>query len=275
MQDYLIFNASWNGRPMVAKEVVELMREFLRALSRISSWEPPFDVSGSSMRLMHMPIKEDLSDFDEIVFKAMDDKKVRFFSDNRPDEMRIRPDSRTVYGMRATFSDYPQRTSKRNIVTVSIRAGSSDNSFGSGIHIKIPSYKPYIEENGIWAISDELEQPEAIFELLLDFCDPYMCTICSQEFLSDITDREIDINSPIGWMSYSRNPKIITALKDDPRASDFKGGILIKLGDNVSVFEDSMARKAAIEIRDKLRAADATNWMEGAEHTRKPAQNTT
>lgn len=271
MQDNLVFSAAWKSRPMTAQEVVDLMRDFLVGLARVSPWEPPFDVSGVTMRQAHMTIAEDLSDFNELVLKAIDNKEVRFFSDSEPDATCIKPDSKSVFGMHATFSDYPQKKLKKYAVTVDIGMGSSDGSCNSGVSIQVPFYTPYIEENGIWAMSKELEQPQAIFEYLIEVFDPYFCSISSSAFLLDVTEWGVDINSPIGWLSYVRSPKAIAALADDPRCSNYKGGILIKLGSDVTVFEDPSAREAAIEIRDKLRAAGATNWMEGAELLRKSA----
>jgi len=79
-----------------------------------------------------------------------------------------------------------------------------------------------------------------------------------------VLDRRID-RYALGWLSYTKNSKVCSVLDDDPRACKYKDGILVELGDHVSVFENSATKEAAIEIRDKLRAAGATNWMEGAE----------
>lgn len=265
MQDSLIFAASWKSKPMVAQEVIDHMRSFLVGLARISPWEPPFDVSGSTMRQAHMPIAEDLSNFDEVVLKAMDNKEVRFFSEIEPDTMRIRPDSKTVFGMHATFSDYPQKKLKKNVVSIGFREGSSDGSCNSVLTIQVPNYTPYTEENGLWAMSKDLEQPEAIFDYLIDFFDPYFCSVYSSAFKSEVTQWGIDINSPIGWRSYVRSPKVITALDGDPRVSRYGDGVLIEIGDTPLVFKDSHARKgalsSALEVRDKLREAGATDWM--------------
>ena len=124
MQDFLVFSAVWKSKPMVAAE----MKEFLMELARVSPWWTPFDVSGRSQRLAHMPIAEDYSDFEENVFKAMDNKDIRFFSQTNPDTMRLKPDSKSVFGMRATFSDYPQKKQKKSMVQVEVGMGSSDAS---------------------------------------------------------------------------------------------------------------------------------------------------
>jgi len=274
MQDNLVFSAAWKSSSMTAQEVVELLRDFLAGLARVSPWKPPFDVSGSTMRQAYMPIAKDLSDFDELVLKAMDNKEVRFFSDSDPDTMRIKPDSRSVFGMHAKFSDYLQKKLKKNAVEVDIGMGSSDGSCNSGVSVQVPFYTPYIEENGVWAMSKELGQPEAIFDFLIDFFNPYFCSVYSSAFHLDVTEWGEDINCPIGWLSYVRNPKAIAALEGDPRVDSYLDGILIKLGDSPLIFKDSHAREnaceAAIEIRDKLRAAGATDWMAGAELLPKP-----
>lgn len=265
MQDTLVFSAAWKSRPMTAQEVVDLLKHFLTELARIAPWTPPFDVSGKTQRLAHMPIAEDLSDFDDIVLKAMDDKEVRFFSVVEPDTMRIRPDSKSVFGMRVNFSDYPQKKQKKSMIQIEVGMGSSDGSCHSGVDIRIPLYTPYTEENGVWAMSKGLEQPEAVFDCLIDFFDPYFCSVYSSAFKSDVTEWGLDINSPIGWRSYVRSSKVIAALKGDPRVRNYRDGILVEIGDTPLVFKDSQAREdalsAATEIRDKLREAEATDWM--------------
>ena len=267
MQDKLTFSAAWKGQPMVAQEVVDAMREFLVGLARVSPWGPPFDATGSTYRQAHMPIAEDLSDFDEVALKAMDNKEVRFFSASEPGTMRIRPDSRTVFGMDATFSDYPQKKLKKHAVTISIGLGSSDGSCGGGVGIGVPFYTPFTEENGKWGVG---KQPLAVFDYLMGFFDPFCCAVYSTEFLDSIRAKwgEGDDGLLLGWMSYTRNPKVRAALAGDPRARDYRGGILLELGDSVDAFDDPAVRNVAIEIRDKLRAAGATDWMEGADgHT--------
>ncbi len=265
MQDSLVFSAAWKSKSMTAQEVVHVMRDFLMGLERVSPWESPFDVSGKSKKQAHMPIAEDLSDFEKVVLEALDDKEVRFFSETEPETMRIRRDSRTVFGMHATFSDYPSKKVKKSMVTVNVGMGSSDGSCNSGVDIRVPFYTPYIEKNGMWAMSKELEQPEAIFDYLVEFFDPYFCSVYSSAFNSEVTEWGVDINSPIGWRSYVRSPKVIEALASDFRVSGYREGVMIQIGDTPLVFKDSQARKealsSAIEVRDKLRAAGATDWM--------------
>lgn len=265
MQDALIFSAAWASRSMTAQEVIDAMREFLVGLERVSPWGPPFDVSGKSKKQAHMPIAEDLSDFEEVVIEALDDKDVRFFSESDPGMLRIRRDSRTVFGMHATFSDYPRKKVKKSVVTVNVGMGSSDGSCNSGVNIRVPFYTPYIEENGMWAMSKELEQPEAVFDYLIEFFDPYFCSVYSSSFNSELIEWGVDINSPIGWRSYVRSPKVVAALEGDSRVSGYRDGVLIQIGDTPLVFKDNQAREeaflSAIEVRDKLRSAGATDWM--------------
>ena len=211
-----------------------------------------------------MPIAEDLSDFDEVVLYAMDDPEVRFFSDSEPDTMRIKPNSRSVFGMSALFSNHPQKKLKKHAVMVNIGMGSSDGSVGSGVRIKIPYYMPNVEENGEWAMR-EAGQPQAVFEYLIDFFDPYLCEVYPLDFATSITEWGIDGNLNIGLYSYSKNPKVRALLGSDPHVSDYRDGILLTLGDNVDVFRDPDTRNTAIGIRDKCRAAKVTRWTEGAE----------
>lgn len=268
MQDHLVFDAAWKSSPMIAKEVIECSREFLHGLARVSPWDVPIDVSGSTAGRRHIAIQNDFSDFEELVLRAMDDPNIRYFSESDPDAIRIKSDSTSVFGMRATFSDYPQRTKKKDAITVEVGMGSSDQSCNSGATIRVPLYAPYVEENGVWGTSEDQDLPSAVFDYLVQFFDPFLCSVYSSEFMSEVTEWGVDLNSPLGWMSFVRSPAAIAALIDDPRIDSHRDGILIRLGEGPQMFKDSEARtfakQAAIEVRDKLRSADATDWMKGA-----------
>lgn len=151
-------------------------------------------------------------------------------------------------------------------MTIDIGMGPSDGSCDSGLTINVPFYAPYIEENGAWAMSDGLKQPEAIFEYMIDYYRPCFCSIYSSKFLLEVTEWGKDINSPIGWLSYVRSPKVVDALRSDTHVRDYRDGVLVELGNSPVLFKDAQARAkakmVAVEIRDKLRRANATNWME-------------
>ena len=183
MRDELVFGAGWRGRPMAAQEAANAMREFLVGLARISSWEPPCDVSGSTKRPAPLAIAEDLSDFDDAVLKAI---TAASFRASEAETGNVAPCAETAFGWCARFSDAPQRKTEEHTISIDIRLGASDRFGDSGIAIRVPSYKSYVEENGIW-VMDELEHPQAIFEYLMDFLDPYCCAIHSTGFLDGIS----------------------------------------------------------------------------------------
>ena len=266
MRDELVFGAGWRGRPMAAQEAANAMREFLVGLARISSWEPPCDVSGSTKRPAPLAIAEDLSDFDDAVLKAM---AAASFRASEAETGNVAPCAETAFGWCARFSDAPQRKTEEHTISIDIRLGASDRFGDSGIAIRVPSYKSYVEENGIW-VMDELEHPQAVFEYLMDFLDPYCCAIHSTGFLDGISVQRSEGMGGLllGPMSYTRSAKVRAALAGDSRVSEYRGGLLLMLNDRVDCFHDPAFRESAIEIRDKLRAAEATDWMEGADgHT--------
>ncbi|WP_413208459.1 hypothetical protein [Rhodospirillum sp. A1_3_36] len=262
MRDEMFFAASWPTGPLCAREASDCLKKFFIGFSRVSPWGMPFDVSGTTAKQAHLEFSEDYSDFEEIVFKAMDNKDVRFFSESNPDTMRLMPDSKTVYGFSCVFSDYPQRNRKKNMITINVDLGQNKENSLSSIVIHIPDYLPG-QDNMAWSTSD-MEKPQAIFDFLIESLGAYTCYLSSNSFRSSVLDRSID-RYTLGWMSYTKNAKVIAALKDDPRTTEYKEGILVKLGDGVSVFEDEAVREEAIKIRDKLRAAGAVDWMAEAE----------
>ncbi len=96
MRDNLFFAVSWPTGPMTAREVSDMLKTFFIEFSRRSPWDAPFDVSGTTAKQAYLPISEDYSDFEDVLFQAMDNKDIRFFSDIQPDTMRLVPDSKTT-----------------------------------------------------------------------------------------------------------------------------------------------------------------------------------
>lgn len=244
---------------MEAREVIKSMKSFFERLAKISPWEMPFDVSGTTARQSYLPIKEDFSDFDEVLYQAMDNKDVRYFSESDPDDMRIRPDSKSVYGMSATFSDYLRKKNNKKIVTIRFDMGPMCIPSYSSIVINVPLYMPG-EINESWSRMDA-EIPQAIFDYMIDFSDSDICGLSSYFFDKEIKDSKID-KFPLGWLSYTTNENVARVLTNDPCVCEYKRGILIKLGNSVSVFNDPVAKENAVRIKNILRENNLTDWRE-------------
>ncbi len=259
MENELVIGGPWMGKPMMrASEILKIQKEFLLRLEEISPWSRPFDVSGTTRDKSNLPIAVDLSDFDDVMLRALDDKEFLFLNEDNPENKRITPKSRCHFGFEASFSDTVQRESDITRVTVHVGGGGNDGRGAASVRVK--SFERG-QENEPWSKPDVAL---SIFEMILNFGDPYFCNLYSTDFDNQITQWGID-QYYLGWLSFTKNLKVRTALEGHPNVTNYRDGILIKLGDNISVFKDTTAKTTAIEIRDALRAAGAIDWMEGAE----------
>ncbi len=65
----------------------------------------------------------------------------------------------------------------------------------------------------------------------------------------------------MGWLTYLKNPRLQMALSGDPRATQYRGGTLLTLGDNsVAALTDSKVDEEITRDRSKLRVAEVTDW---------------
>lgn len=266
MDDRLILSAGWAGEPLNAQEAAAVMRTVLERLENVSPWCRPLDVSGLTAKQSHLRIAEDFSDFETEVFKAMQNKNVRYFSEKQPAEKAILPDSKSVFGFHATFSNYPLQTTKTKAVTVEMIMGSSDGSCPSGVTISVPKFYPADAENAVWSSLDPKNVARAVFDLFLDQFDPRFCSVHSSSFKNELCEWGKDINSPIGIFNYVAAPKVVAALASLPDVRRFRNGIIFQLAQSPAAFANPAERdrlmKDAAVVRDLLRAANATDWMD-------------
>ncbi len=268
MDDKLIFSAGWAGGPLTAQEAAAVMRTVLERLEHVSPWGRQIDVSGLTAKQSHLRIAEDFSDFEAKVFAAMQNKDVRYFSEAQPAEKAIVPDSKSVFGFHATFSDYPAKTAKTKAVTVEMITGSSDGSCPSGVTISVPRYYPVDEENAVWSSLEPKNVPRAVFDLLMDQFDPLFCSVHASSFKNELCEWGKDINSPIGIFNYVAAPKVVAALASLPDVRRLRNGIIFQLAQSPIAFADPVERDRLMQdaavVRDLLRAANATDWMDPA-----------
>ena len=107
---------------MAASQALDQARKFLLGLETVSPWRRPFDVSGITAKCGNLPIREDFSDFDEVVMKALGSyKNIRYRNANDPDDWRLTMDAKSPQGFTTTFSDYVQKRSHEKSTVVSIK----------------------------------------------------------------------------------------------------------------------------------------------------------
>jgi len=256
--DYLIFQATGVGDSITAQRAIDQARKFLLGLEAASPWKRPFDVSGITAKHANLPIAEDLSDFDQVVMQALASyKDVKYINYDEPENWKLGPNSLSPYGFTTSFSDYIQRRNQSLRIDVSIRTPGISQA--PATFVATISVRAFLcgEVNEEWSSKATAHN---VFDYMIDFFNPINCVVYSNESAKDIIDFEMD-QFLLGWLTYTRNSRFSVVLAGDYRVRNYRDGILISLGEDVSVLTDPKKRGQMIEIRDKLRAAGVSDWL--------------
>ncbi len=256
--DCLVFQATGFGECLTAQQAIDRARKFLLGLEAVSPWRRPFDVSGITVKHANLRIAEDLSDFDQVVMRALSSyTDVKYTNPGKPENWHLTSSSLSPYGFRTSFSDYIQRKKQSQRVDVSLKSSGSTKAMAHFVSvITIRKFLPG-EVNERWS---QAENVRTIFDYMIDFFDPINCIVYSHKLIQGITDINAD-RFLLGWLTYTRNPRFRPQLVGTPRVRDYRDGILIELGDDASVLSDPKNREYLTEIRDKLRAAGIADWL--------------
>jgi hypothetical protein len=175
--DELIIQASGFGPAMTARQSIQRAKKVLLDLETISPWRRPFVVSGSTKETGDMPIAADLSDFDEVVMRALQSRvDVRYYNENDPDNWNLTLDSLSPYGFGATYSNACSVGKNEERVSISLDFAGVKNrvSRGDGVYvIRIPFFEQN-QFNAAWSNPDIVHR---IFDYFIDNCDPLKCTV--------------------------------------------------------------------------------------------------
>ena len=127
--DAMIIHAVGFGPAMTARQSIQSAKKIMLDLETISPWRRPFAVSGCTKETGDMPIAADLSDFDEVVMRALKSRvDVRYYNENDPDNWELTPDSYSPYGFGETFSDIHSEKDYWSSISVSLQASGLENN---------------------------------------------------------------------------------------------------------------------------------------------------
>ncbi len=251
--DELIIQASGFGPAMTARQSIQRAKKALLDLETISPWRRPFVVSGSTKETGNMPIAGDLSDFDEVVMRALKSRvDVRYYNENDPDNWNLTLDSLSPYGFGATYSNACSVGKNEERVSVSLDFAGVNKcvSRDNGIHvIGIRSFD-HDQVNAAWSDPAVVRR---IFDYFIDNYDPKKCTVYGSHQNLRISSQP---NYAIGWLNYTREPKVADVFAKTGKAVPYRAGVLLKLGEDVSVLSDPKIDGELKEIGEML-------WLPG------------
>jgi len=254
--DALIIQTFGFGPVMTARQSIQRARKILLDLEKISPWRPPFVVNGCTADTDDMPIAQDLSDFDEVVMRALGSyTEVRYYNEKEPDSWNLMPDSLSPYGFRETFSNACATNEYCDRVSISLRSSGRMNNVSlddSLYNIAIRAYERE-QTNADWS------KPNVVFDVVDYFIDNYNpqgSVVYGREQLTRIRTPESNYN--MGWLNYTRDPKVAAVFSGTGKAVPYRNGVLLKFGDDVSALSDPKVDQELIEIRKRLRSVGVT-----------------
>ena len=62
----------------------------------------------------------------------------------------------------------------------------------------------------------------------------------------------------MGWLNYTRDPKVAEVFSSTGRAVPYRNGVLLQFGEDASALSDPKVDQKLIEIRKKLRSVGVT-----------------
>jgi hypothetical protein len=254
--DAMVIQASGFGEALTARLSIQRAKQVLLDLEKISPWQRPFRVSGCTEETDDMPIAADLSDFDEVAMRALQSyTDPRYYNENDPDNWELTPDSYSPLGFSETFSDIHSGKGYWDSICLHLQFASVKNLIASNDSVYVLKV-PFYQEG---QINCEWSDPAVVRRLLdyfVDSCNPQRCVVFGSHQIARIAPK-MNIY-PLGWLNYTRDPKVADVFSKTGKAAPYRAGVLLKLGDDASVLSDPKIDAELLEISEMLSAAGVT-----------------
>ncbi|QGM45826.1 hypothetical protein [Methylocystis heyeri] len=251
--DAMVIQASGFGEALTARLSIQRAKQIMLDLEAISPWQRPFKVSGRTEETNRMPIAADLSDFDEVVMRALQSYTApRYYNENDPDNWELTPDSYSPLGFAETFSDIHSGKGYWDSICLHLYFASVKNLVASNDSVYVLKVPFYQEDQ----VNREWSDPAVVRRLLdyfIDSCNSEKCVVYGRQ-----QNRRISLEKniyAIGWLNYTRDPKVAEVFRKTGKAAPYRAGVLLKLGDDASVLSDSKIDAELLEISEMLSAA--------------------
>lgn len=254
--DKMVIQASGFGPAITTRQMVDRSKTLLLDLEKLSPWRRPFYVSGCTEETNWMPIAADLSDFNDLVIRALrSDDSVRYYNEKEPNNPKLTSESLAPYGFILTFTNAPTAKGPDQSAWICLSSSGIKNQVSlddARYSVQVPLYEPD-QINAPWSAPDVVYR---IFDYFVQMYNPQKCVVFGNHQLTRIRTSESNYN--MGWLNYTRNTKIAEVFANTGKAFPYHGGTLLKLGEDASVLSDPEVDAELIEIRKTLRYVGVT-----------------
>ncbi|MDR2951307.1 MAG: hypothetical protein LBV71_19130 [Prevotella sp.] len=228
------------NREMTAREYLMFSKNILLQLKSFSSDFNALYAWGSETN-MGRYLKDDLSDFESVVFNQLKDDNIAYSNPDKSNK-KFTLDSKCFIGYNNSYSTNDNY--KQSQITVTIGAGK-ENPSNDDVGILNFEFSEILQS--------KLNLPNLIqlLEFSINLVNPYYGTISSFEF-GKKTNKKKD-NIEIGWITYIFNKEVFKLLpKNVGKKILSNGGVIFWLSEERPLSTNERAVQKAIEIRNIL-----------------------
>ena len=255
-EDELIIGAYFYGNAERVIDIVDFARNLLKEIEKISPWSQPFDVSGYTKATSDLLVKEDLSNFNDVLLKVWKSSDRVYYDLDGTRTLEISENYSVKTGLRVTFSNFIQSQDESNRVSISLHMGQDHIGLASknvpnNVLISVPKYRSG-QINNSWA---QKEVVEGLMRYLIDLVKPYQCAAFSSRNTVSEVDGRISLYK-FNWLTYISVPEVCDLLSDSTFARECDEGLWFDFGNDVNTVATPCVKEAAMDINRRLIGAN-------------------
>ena len=260
--DQLMIAAYFTTGPQTVGDCLSTIKEVLGTLEQLTPWSRPFDVSGPVSRLNCLPVDEDMSNFEDLVFECWKAGKHVFYDAQGKRTLDIAPDKIPGRAIAVSFSDSIQRNDSTNRVDIRFSIGGDNETrtptIPYSIVIGIRNYKD-ADTNAAWSTPSVVK---AVMHYLIDRFSPVSCSAWDHKHLVNEIDG-MTFDHKLNWLSYTANARVLDVLRTYPQSAPYAQGLWIELGEDARTIESELARSRVVDMGRALLKADLPHSTSG------------
>ncbi len=226
------------NKEMTAQEYIVFSKDILQKLQAFSPLFKTLYAWGTSATAGRY-LKEDLSDFEQVVFEQLVDDERAFINPDTTNK-NLTLNSKWYSGYSNSYST--DKDYKKEQITVSISAGSNDLDNAGILNFEFSNkLQPKLS----------LQKMMELMEFCIELVNPYFITTSSFEFRKKTNEESQDYK--IGWINYFKDKQVKDLLPKDIKNKAFNnGGVLFWLSEEVALSTNQLAIEKAKSIQEIL-----------------------
>jgi hypothetical protein len=245
MKEGYILMTRFKSPVMTAGEYLQFSKRILSELAAFDNCFKNMHGWGTTAKAWS-GFKPDLSDFDPIVLKQIEDKEIRYENPD-PNNWDITPDSKCFVHYSNSYSN--TKKIKEGQITVTISAGSNGLNRIGILNIEFPEFN--------YSQFQEYGFVNRLLKKCIELTDAKYAVVMPNNYL--IKQESKENNSWVGWQTYLADQQVAGYLPQEINRELFNRGVIFSLDKNIVYSDNDTAINKAIEIRNILETKGLLN----------------